>query len=194
MIGASRDLRVLTDSVHKGHNLSAIVRSADAFGVLDMDVVVGDGDYRAYRSTAMGSQRWVCLHRHPSVEAALAPQKAAGYQVVVAHLDERSVDFREVDYTRPTVLLMGAEKQGPGTTALAAADLTVTIPMVGMVESFNVSVAAALLLSEAYRQREAAGCFATPRLDMTRYQQLFFEWGSRSSQRFANAATSPIRR
>jgi tRNA (guanosine-2'-O-)-methyltransferase len=49
--------------------------------------------------------------------------------------------------------------------------------MVGMVESFNVSVAAALLLSEAYRQREAAGCFAAPRLDPARYEQLFFEWG-----------------
>ncbi|MDA0956145.1 MAG: tRNA (guanosine(18)-2'-O)-methyltransferase TrmH [Proteobacteria bacterium] len=171
------DLRVLTDSVHKGHNLSAIVRSADAFGVLDMDVVVGDGDYRAYRSTAMGSQRWVCLHRHSSVEAALASQKAAGYQVVVAHLDPTAVDFRTVDYTRPTVLLMGAEKQGPGAAALAAADHYVTIPMVGMVESFNVSVAAALLLAEAYRQREAAGLFAQPRLDPTRYERLFFEWG-----------------
>lgn len=185
------DLRVLTDSVHKGHNLSAIVRSADAFGVLDMDVVVGDGDYRAYRSTAKGSQRWVCLHRHPSVEAALAPQKAAGYQVVVAHLDDRSVDFREVDYTRPTVLLMGAEKQGPGAAALAAADVTVTIPMVGMVESFNVSVAAALLLSEAYRQREAAGYFATSRLDAARYEQLFFEWGEPKLAAFCQRRNLP---
>ena len=133
----------------------------------------------------------MCLHRHPSVEAALAPQKAAGYQVVVAHLDDRSVDFREVDYTRPTVLLMGAEKQGPGAAALAAADVTVTIPMVGMVESFNVSVAAALLLSEAYRQREAAGYFATPRLDAARYEQLFFEWGEPKLAAFCQRRNLP---
>lgn len=171
------DLRVVTDSVHKGHNLSAIVRSCDAFGVLDMHAVVADADFRTFRSTAMGSQRWVRIARHPDVTDALVPLKAAGYQVVVAHLDETAVDFRSVDFTRPTALLMGAEKQGPSNAGLALADRAVTIPMVGMVESFNVSVAAAILLAEAHRQRSLAGFYDQRRLDEATWRTLFFEWG-----------------
>lgn len=171
------DLRMVTDSVHKGHNLSAIVRSCDAFGVLDMHAVVADADFRTFRSTAMGSQRWVRVERHPDVTDALVPLKAAGYQVVVAHLDASAVDFRTVDFTRPTALLMGAEKQGPSNAGLALADRAVTIPMVGMVESFNVSVAAAILLAEAHRQRALAGFYDERRLDDATWRTLFFEWG-----------------
>lgn len=171
------DLRVVTDSVHKGHNLSAIVRSCDAFGVLDMHAVVADADFRTFRSTAMGSQRWVRIARHSDITDALVPLKAAGYQVVVAHLDDTAVDFRSVDFTRPTALLMGAEKQGPSSAGLALADHAVTIPMVGMVESFNVSVAAAILLAEAHRQRALAGFYEQPRLDDDTWRTLFFEWG-----------------
>jgi len=171
------DLRVVTDSVHKGHNLSAIVRSCDAFGVLWLDAVVGDEDFRTFRSTAMGSQRWVEIHRHRDVTSALTPLKADGFQVVVAHLSPDAVDFRAIDWTRPTALLMGAEKQGPSDAGLQLADHAITIPMVGMVESFNVSVATAILLAEAHRQREQAGFYAERRLDEANWRRLFFEWG-----------------
>lgn len=171
------DLRVVTDSVHKGHNLSAIVRSCDAFGVLWLHAVVAEKDFRAFRSTAMGSQRWVEIRRHPDITDALTTVKADGLQVVVAHLSDDAIDYRQVDYTRPTAILMGAEKQGPSDAALALADQAITIPMVGMVESFNVSVAAALLLSEAFRQREAAGMYAERSLDDATWRRLFFEWG-----------------
>jgi tRNA (guanosine-2'-O-)-methyltransferase len=168
---------VVTDSVHKGHNLSAIVRSCDSFGVLWLHAVVTDRDFRTFRSTAMGSQRWVEIRRHGAIEEAIDAVRGDGLQVVCAHLDEASVDFREIDYTRPTAILMGAEKQGPSDAALALADRPVVIPMVGMVESFNVSVATAILLAEAFRQRQAAGCYAAPRLDAGTYGRLFFEWG-----------------
>ena len=171
------DLRVVTDSVHKGHNLSAIVRSCDAFGVLWLHAVVADRDFRTFRSTAMGSQRWVEIRRHDGVQDAMAVVRGDGLQIVCAHLDERSVDYREIDYTRPTAILMGAEKQGPSAAAVAGADATITIPMVGMVESFNVSVATAILLAEAHRQREAAGLYARRRLDAATWERLFFEWG-----------------
>jgi tRNA (guanosine-2'-O-)-methyltransferase len=171
------DLRVVTDAVHKGHNLSAIVRSCDAFGVLWMHAVVGDADFRTFRSTAMGSQRWVEIRRHAEVGDAIGTVQGEGLQVVVAHLAEDAIDYREVDFTRPTAILMGAEKQGPSATAVAMADQPITIPMVGMVESFNVSVATAILLAEAHRQREAAGLYDRPRLDDATWRRLFFEWG-----------------
>lgn len=178
------DLRVVTDSVHKGHNLSAIVRSCDAFGVLWMHAVVADADFRTFRSTAMGSQRWVEVRRHGDVGEALGAVKDDGLQVVVAHLSDDAVDYREVDFTRPTAILMGAEKQGPSDAALALADQPITIPMVGMVESFNVSVATAILLAEAHRQREAAGLYAQRRLDEATWRRLFFEWGEPTLAKF----------
>lgn len=171
------DLRVVTDSVHKGHNLSAIVRSCDAFGVLWLHAVVADRDFRTFRSTAMGSQRWVEIRRHAEISEAVEAVRGDGLQVVCAHLDAHAVDYRDIDYTRPTAILMGAEKQGPSETAVAMADATITIPMVGMVESFNVSVATAIILAEAQRQRAAVGFYDARRLDDANFARLFFEWG-----------------
>lgn len=170
------DLTVITDYVHKGRNLSAIVRTADAVGVSTMHCVIGDKDYRAFRGTALGSHRWVEVHRHRDLTVPVKQLKAEGYQIVAAHLSADAVDFHQVDYTRPTALLMGAEKAGISALGSELADIHVTVPMVGMVESFNVSVAAGIILTEARHQRQSAGLYDYRRLDSTTYQRLFFEW------------------
>ncbi len=171
------DLTVVMEGVHKPHNLSAIQRTADAVGVLEVHAVAPSRRYRAHKGTAMGSAKWVESHAHATVEEALAPLRARGFQVIAAHLSERAVDFREVDYTRPTALLLGTEKYGVSREALALADGEVTIPMVGMVASLNVSVAAAVILYEAQRQRQAAGLYGQPRLSAEQMQTLMFRWG-----------------
>jgi tRNA (guanosine-2'-O-)-methyltransferase len=81
-----------------------------------------------------------------------------------------------VDYTRPTALLLGAELLGVSEEALALADATVVIPLAGMVPSLNVSVAAAVILYEAQRQRAAAGLYDSPRLDPRRRHETLVEW------------------
>ncbi|MDX1269919.1 MAG: TrmH family RNA methyltransferase, partial [Oceanisphaera sp.] len=126
------DLTVVTDYVHKGRNLSAIVRTADAVGVVDMHCVIGDKDYKAFRGTAKGSHSWVKVHRYETLQPAVQPLKDQGYQLVAAHLDETAVDFREVDYTRPTALILGAEKVGVSELGCELADHHITIPMMGM--------------------------------------------------------------
>lgn len=171
------DLTVVTDYVHKGRNLSAIVRTADAVGAMDVHCVIGDKEYKAFRGTAKGSHGWVKVNRYTQLNEAIAPLKAQGVQIVAANLSDHSVDFREVDYTRPTALLLGAEKEGVSQAGQQAADVEVTIPMVGMVQSFNVSVAAGIILSEALRQRRDAGLYDSTRIDDATYQRLFFEWG-----------------
>lgn len=171
------DLTVVTDYVHKGRNLSAIVRTADAVGALEMHCVIGDKEYRAFRGTAKGSHGWVGVKRHPDLESALEPLQRQGFQVVAANLSAQSVDFREVDYCRPTALLLGAERDGLSALGATLADIEVTIPMVGMVQSYNVSVAAGIILSEAQRQRQQAGLYQYRRIDPETYQRLFFEWG-----------------
>ena len=171
------DLTVVTDFVHKQRNLSAIVRNCDAVGVMNLQAVLGEDDYRSYRGTAMGSQRWVSVSRHADITGAVAPLLAQGYQLVAAHLDDTAVDYREVDYTMPTALLLGAEKQGVSVAGRALASQSITVPMVGMVESYNVSVAAGIILAEAQRQRQLAGLYDSVRMDAATYERLFFEWG-----------------
>ena len=87
------------------------------------------------------------------------------------------MDYREADFTAPTALLLGNEKAGLDGEMLAAADGCISVPMVGMVESYNVSVAAGIILAEAQRQRQAAGLYDHRRLDEDTYSRLFFEWG-----------------
>lgn len=181
------DLTVVTDYVHKGQNLSAIVRSCDAVGIGEIHSVVADHSYRPFKGTAKGSHRWVKVHRYQCLNDALQPLKQQGFQVVAAHLDEASIDFRGVDYTKPTALLMGAEKRGVSGGGLELADHTITIPMVGMVESFNVSVAAGIILCEAQRQRQLAGFYNYQRIDNATFQRLFFQWGHPEVRRFCDA-------
>ena len=170
------DLTIVTDNVHKGRNLSAIVRTADAAGIGTMYCSMPDKDYKAFRGTAMGSHSWVSVRRQADVSAALTPLKAQGYQVLAAHLASDSVDFREADYTRPTVILLGAEKQGVSARGCELADMHITIPLRGMVQSFNVSVAAGIILAEAERQRHLAGMYSQRRIDEQSFRQTLFEW------------------
>ena len=171
------DLTLLTNFVHKPRNLSALVRVCDAVGVMCVHAVLEEAQFRAFRGTAAGSQRWVEVRRHGDIGSAITAAQEASMQVLAAHPGQEAVDFRELDYTRPTALLLGAERDGLDDDALVRADTCITVPMVGMVESLNVTVAAGIVLSEAQRQRQVAGLYDTSRIDAATYRRLFFEWG-----------------
>lgn len=170
------DLTVITDEVHKGRNLSAIVRTCDAVGISKFHCVEPQKGYRAFRGTALGSHKWVDTVLHSNVSDGLTQLKGDGFQVVAAHLSDSAVDFRSVDYTKPTALLMGTEKQGVSDGALALADHQVVIPMMGMVESLNVSVACAIILTEAQAQREKAGMYEQSRMPVEEFERTLFRW------------------
>ncbi len=171
------DLTVLMDDVHKPHNLAAVVRSCDAVGVLQVHAVSPGGEVARYHLRSGGSNRWVPLVLHPDIDSACDLLEASGHQLVAAHFSPQARDFRQVDYTRPTALLLGSELRGVGEAAAARAHHHVSIPMHGHVASLNVSVAAAVILFEAERQRAAAGLYDRPRLDNARRTTVLFEWG-----------------
>lgn len=170
------DLTVLMDEVNKPHNLAAIVRTCDAIGVGQVHAVTPSKQVRFGNSTTAGSTRWVDCARHADVTVAAEQLKAQGYQLLCTQLSARSVDFRSVDYTKPTCIIVGAEKFGVSEAAAAAADQHIIIPMDGMVQSLNVSVATAIVLYEAERQRRDAGMYQTRRLPEADYQRLLVEW------------------
>ena len=173
------DLTVLADYVHKPHNIAAIVRTCDAVGIGEIQLAMGERDKRRFKSksgTSLGSDRWVEVHLKDDISDSIKALQASGTQVVAAHLSDRAVHYRAVDYTKPTALLLGAEKDGVSEAIAELVDQPITIPMMGMVQSFNVSVAAAIILSEAQDQREKAGLYDTCRLPSEEYTRTLFCW------------------
>lgn len=173
------DLTVCLEQVHKPHNVSAIIRTADAVGVHQVHAVWPTTRMRTLVSSAAGSNSWVSVKTHRSIGDAVGHLKAQGMQILATNLSARAVDFREADYTRPTCVLLGQEKTGITEEALALADQDIVIPMIGMVQSLNVSVASALILYEAQRQRQNAGLYRRDNsmLDEEEQQRLLFEGG-----------------
>ena len=96
--------------------------------------------------------------------------------MVVTLLDEDTVDFREVDYTKPTLVVLGNEVDGASETSIKYADKKVIIPMYGMSQSLNVSVANAVILYEAERQRKAKGMYETPQLSQETIEKTLKKW------------------
>jgi len=185
------DLTVLMERVHKSHNLSAIFRNCDAVGVLEAHAIPPEEGLQIHAHTSAGTAKWVRLVRHRSVKAAVEDLKGRGFRVVAAHPGADSVDFREVDFTRPTALMMGAELLGLSDEALGLADLQVSIPMVGMAQSLNVSVATALILFEASRQRTAAHMYDESRLDPEDFERILFEWAYPRIARYCRDRGTP---
>src|SRR5690554_6097831 len=170
------DLTVVMDGVHKPHNFNAIIRTCDAVGVYEAHYIPVVENYRELTNASKGSEKYVYAHKHEKLTDIAAGFKQAGYQLLAAHLSPEAVDFRDVDYTQPTAFVMGAELDGVSQSTAALVDQHVIVPMQGMVESLNVSVACAILLYEAQRQRLAAGLYQHVRLDEQRYADTLFEW------------------
>lgn len=170
------DLTVLLEDVQVPRNLAAIVRSLDAVGGLEAHAVWPGGKLKISRPASGGNRKWLPVRKHRTVADALDRLKERGFRILAAHPDGAATDFRQIDYLRPTAILLGNEDFGVTPEARAGADELVAIPMTGMGTSLNVSVAAALILFEAQRQRVAAGFYDAPRLDAETHARLLFEW------------------
>lgn len=169
-----RDLSVLAENVHKPHNLSAMLRTCDAVGVPTVHALNPTGGVPTFNETSASAHKWVELKVHGSLSEARA---ALGkVQLLAAHFSARAVDYRDVDYTKPTCVLFGNEKHGVSREAAEAADAHIIIPMLGMVQSLNVSVATAVILFEAQRQRLHAGFYDAPQLSEREMHAQAFRW------------------
>jgi tRNA (guanosine-2'-O-)-methyltransferase len=161
------DLTVVLENVHDPHNVSAVLRSCDAVGVLAAHRIYTTEEPPAgafARTTSASAAKWIETHRHRSVDACFAHLRAAGFAILATALAEGSQDLATVDLRQPVALVFGNEMRGVSPEALAAADGTIAIPMLGMVQSLNISVACAVVLYEALRQRRQAGAYDHPKL------------------------------
>jgi len=170
-----KDVAVLLESVHKAHNVSAIMRTCDAVGVSQLAWVAhADENFPTSGHVAAGSNRWIETHDFEKTDAAIEHMKVQDMTVYCAHFDDNAIPYREADYTKPCCIMMGAERIGVSQHAASLCDQSIIIPMHGMVGSLNVSVACALILYEMERQRTAAGMYVPQAFDVNDKQ--LFEW------------------
>lgn len=142
----TRYITILTEAVDDPHNQAAVLRSAEAFGIQDVFVVTGRAPFEPNKFVTKHADKWLTIHQKPDIQTAIKDLKAKGYQVFASYLGEGTVPLEQINVSKPTVLLFGNEHRGVSEEALALADGKFIIPMNGFVQSFNISVAAAISL------------------------------------------------
>jgi len=170
------DLTVIMDNIHKPHNFNAIVRTCDAVGIQDVQYIPVTEGYRQLNYYAKGSQKWVEAHKYSDFPTVANAFKGKGYQLLAAHFSDKAIDYRDIDYTIPTAIVMGTELAGISDETAQIVDKHIVVPMQGMVASLNVSVASAVILFEAQKQRLAKGMYEQRAMEDERYNKLVFEW------------------
>lgn len=172
-----KDLTLVLANIHDPHNVSAIYRSCDAFGVPRVHLYYTDTAFPTLGASSSASARkWVETVRHKSAEGLMTTMREQGMQVLATSCSPKAKPVQEYDLVRPTAIIMGNEHRGVDQELTDIVDGEVYIPMFGMIQSFNVSVAAAVLLSEASRQRQLAGKYDVPTYTEEEYEAILAKW------------------
>lgn len=175
-----KDLTLVLANIHDPHNVSAIYRSCDAFGVPRVHLYYTDTAFPTLGAKSSASARkWVQTVRHKALDSLMQTLHGEGMRVYATSCTPEAKTVAELDLTQPTAIVMGNEHSGVAPEFSGKVDGEVFIPMYGMIQSFNVSVAAAVLLAEASRQRREAGLYDTPRYSEEELEELYKDWSSR---------------
>ena len=169
------DIEVILDGVHKPHNLAAILRTCDATGIGSIHAKSKNSQIGLNLKAASGSNHWVNMSIHNDLTKFYQSIIKKDYNIYVANNSMKAVDFREVDYTKPCAIILGAELDGVSNNSINLASQEIKIPINGMVDSLNVSVANAVILYEVQRQRERLGLYDEMKISENEYKNLLFE-------------------
>jgi tRNA (guanosine-2'-O-)-methyltransferase len=171
------DLRVVLEGVTIAHNASAVIRTCDAAGVLYLDLISPNPDIlRFNEAISTRADKWLEISIYDSPSVCLTHMKEMGFKIVVTCLGYESAPYTELDYAQPLALVFGSESEGISDEAMAFADHVIHIPMVGMVQSLNLSVSVGIVLYEAFKQRQTKGYFDQPRLRPEELEVLAAKW------------------
>jgi tRNA (guanosine-2'-O-)-methyltransferase len=148
----TRYLTVVLEDIYQPQNASAVLRTADCFGVQDVHIIENRNEYIINPEVALGASKWLTLHRYSEKEnntlAAIQKLKSQGYRIVATMPHSEDVTLSDLDMNQKTALFFGTELQGLSDVVQQHADVFVKIPMYGFTESFNISVSAALCLQQ----------------------------------------------
>lgn len=170
-------LTVVMENIHDPHNVSAIFRSCDAVGVMRVELLYSIEKFpRIGKKSSSSANKWVEKRKHTSVDACFDTLRAEGFRILATRLGSGTNSLYDLDLTGRTAFVLGNEHRGISDEAAEKADECVHIPMMGMIESLNVSVAAAVCLYESFRQRLGVGMMNVPQLPQDVLDALISSW------------------
>lgn len=144
------------ENIYDRGNISAVMRSAEAFGFFRCHIIEQENaKFKASNRVTKGADKWLDVKVHRSAESSVKELKSQGFQIFATHL-EASKSIEVVDFSKPTAIVLGNEKEGVSPEMVDLCDGNVIIPMQGFSQSFNISVAAALVFQQAYLARKKA--------------------------------------
>lgn len=171
------DLTVVMENIHDPHNVSAVFRSCDAVGILRVELLYTTEKFpRIGRKSSSSANKWLEYRKHKTVDECYRTLREEGYRIYATHLESSSLSLYDIDLTTRIALVFGNEHRGVSDEAAEKADGNFQIPMMGMIQSLNVSVACAVGLYEALRQRLAAASYAVPKLSDDALRSCFDDW------------------
>jgi tRNA (guanosine-2'-O-)-methyltransferase len=174
------DLTLVLENIWDPHNVSAILRSADAVGVRTVHLLyhieTAPDLKKIGKQSSASAKKWLTFRNHSSVADCFSELHDEGFTILASHLTKFSASLYDLNLTGKIALVMGNETRGVSDEACALADGGYFIPMMGMVQSLNASVAAAVSLFEACRQRLNAGSYNQPTIEETALNELLTEW------------------
>jgi tRNA (guanosine-2'-O-)-methyltransferase len=177
LAGRLASMVVIIETVRTRHNTSAILRTAEAFGLHEVHMVTGT--FRPARGASRGAERWLELHRHAEIAPCIEELHSRGFRVLVADLADDAFTPETAPVDRPIAILLGSETVGVSEAAKALADGVITVPMEGLTESLNVSTAAACLIHRVSERRRAV---SGPDLELERQEAFYADWVDREEE------------
>lgn len=172
------DLTVVLENVFDPHNISAVMRTCDAIGVQDIYIL----NTRIPRHKKWGSRssssaaKWLTIHQFEDAYTCFTELRKRYSTILTTYLSNDAVSLHQLDMTRSTALVFGNEHSGVSEEIVSMADGNFIIPQVGIIRSLNISVACAVTLYEAFRQKSIAGHYSHQRIGTERANELFAEW------------------
>jgi len=173
------DLTVVLENVFDPHNISAVMRTCDAVGIQDIYILNTKipPHKRWGAKSSSSAAKWLSIHQFSNAEECFTALRAKFKKIYTTHLSTDAVGLHELDLTESVALVFGNEHSGVSEEIIAMADGNFIIPQVGIIKSLNISVACAVTLYEAFRQKTNARHYATVKLDEQRMDLLRGEWG-----------------
>ena len=155
----TRHITVVLEDIFESHNASAVIRSADCFGIQDVHIIENTNYYEINPKVVRGATKWTTLHQyredHDNTTFCINQLKEQGYKIVATSPHTDSISLQELPVDEPLAVMFGTEKLGLSINAFELADYYMYIPMYGFTESLNISVSAAITLQHlAHRIRE----------------------------------------
>ncbi|MFK7827638.1 MAG: TrmH family RNA methyltransferase [Oligoflexales bacterium] len=150
----TKHLRLIIQDVHNPHNISACIRSAEAFGIQNVHVVALKNSFKT-STVARGAGNWLSIHKHESIEDCANTLHELGYSIAAGMPSQSSSALHDMDLSNPVAVLFGNEHEGVSPEWKQQIDLYFTIPMFGVVESLNISVSAAIAMQHLSHRARA---------------------------------------